>query len=270
MGQSKTGSGQAIPVTPQGNIDINALIAQTVDRRKKYFYDQLTLTPGTTVSNSPYGFFSTALNQPDPNNGNIAKTMLQTNCTPPAGQFNPPYDLIIMNLGFMFYQDNRLYDIMQIVKGGWFEFKILEKVMWNGNLLRNPPGMGISGYSTQTSESAWNNGIPEPGSIWYFGNYMKYIPPLVNFTLTLNFPQTQNNYYNSALPANLIANSASGTALPTLLAANQGGNGIQLQAILNGLSDGPVQMKFAGITPESGIRPTFTKGIHNLVSSAAC
>jgi len=241
LGATKTGMGKSIPVTPQGNIDINALIQNMVDRRKKYFYDTIKFAPGATVSNTPYGYFATALNQPDPYNGNIVKTFLETNLTPPAGQFNPPYDLIINNLGFLFNADVRAYDMTQFLKLCWFEFKILEKVMWNGGMLRHPPGAGISGFSSQTAESFWNNGDPQPGAIWWFENYRKYIPPLVGFTCTLNFPESLNSYYNSVLPANVVAVGTAGTSLPTLLGASAGGNGIQLQLWLNGLSDGPVQ-----------------------------
>jgi hypothetical protein len=240
MGASKTGTGKAIPVTPTGQIDINALIQNMVDRRKKYFYDTIKFPPGLAVSNTPYGYFTTALNQPDQYNGNIPKTMLETNLTPPAGQFNPPYDLIINNLGFLFNSDVAGYDLTQFLKLCWFEFKILEKVQWNGGLVRHPPGAGVSGATSKTSEAFWNNGIPEPGSIWWFGDYKKYIPPLVNFTLTLNFPETLNTFYNSVLPANVLAEGTAGTALPTLAATKNGGNGIQLQAWMNGLSDGPV------------------------------
>jgi len=245
LGAQRTGMGAPIPVVPgTGNVDINALIAQMVDRRKKYFYDTIKWGPGVTVSTTPYGFFATALNQTDQYApaGTPAKTKLETNMTPPAGQFNPPYDLVLNNLGFLFYPDVRLYDIMQVVKLGWFEFKILEKTMWDGNLLRHPPGVGVSGFTTQATESAWQNGEPIPSAIWWFENYRKYIPPLVNFSLTLNFPETYNTYYGAAnIPANVVAANPTLTGLPTFLAAAQGGNGMQLQAWMNGLSDGPVQ-----------------------------
>ena len=245
LGASKTGTGKPIPINPQtGQIDINALIAQMVDRRKKYFYDTIKFAPGSTVSNTPYGFYSSALNQPDQYNGGVnPKTKLETNLTPPAGQFNPPYDLIINNLGFLFNPDVKGYDLTQFLKLCWFEFKILEKTMWDGGLIRHPPGAGVSGFSSHTSESFWNNGIPSPGEIWWFGDYRKYIPPLVNFSLTLNFPESYNTYYNSLLPANSQAalGASTSAALPTLLSSSQGGNGVQLQAWMNGLSDGPVQ-----------------------------
>jgi hypothetical protein len=244
LGQSKTGSGKAIPVFTQGpmagQIDINALIASTLDRRKKYFHDMLKLAPGATVANTPYLMFQVPLGAQDPYNGNIAKTMLETNMRS-GGMFNPPYDLIVNNLGFKFNEDVLLFDMEQLLKLCWFDFKILEKTMWDGGLWRHPPGAGVSGATSATSEAAWNNGIPEPGAIWWFGDYKKYIPPLVNFSLTLNFPESYNTFFNSNLPANVAAQGTAGTNLPTLASQAKGSNGVQLDCILNGLSDGPVQ-----------------------------
>lgn len=244
LGANRTGAGQPIPVNQTtGVVDINALIGQMVDRRKIYFYDTIKLAPGATVTNTTYQFFQQGLGQPDPYNGNLPKTLLETNVQGQGGQFSPPYDCIIFNLGFFFWWDNRLFDITQICKLGWFEFKILEKRMWWGHLQRHPAGMGLSGYTTQSNESIWTNGQPVPEQVWYFGDYKKYIPPLVHFELNLNFPETYNQYYNSNLPANVTATLGSGigTSLPTLEAAGPGGNGIQLVAIMNGLSDAPVQ-----------------------------
>ncbi len=242
MGQNRTGRGGPIPVDPvTGQLDINALIGQMVDRRKWYFYDVVKLAPGATMSNQ-YSFFNVPLRNPDPNANNVPKTELETNMKS-SGMFNPPYDLILNNLGFYFVAGNLLYDITQIVNMAWFEFKILEKTFFMGHLWRHPPGAGLTGMSTAQGQQVWNNGLPEPGAIYHFGNFAKYIPPLVNFSLTLNFPETFTQFLGSA--GNLGAtNTAFGQvagALPTLATQGQGGNGIQLYAIMNGLSDGPVQ-----------------------------
>lgn len=242
LGQRTMGNGRAIPVNPQtGQVDINALLANMVDRRKITFYDTLKLAPGATVVSTPYQFFKFALGASDPYNGSQTKTLLETNLEGQGSQFNPPYDLIMFNLGFFFWYQDRLFDVFQVMQYSWFEFKILEKRMWWGQINRHPSGMGITGYSTQNNESVWTNGTVRPEDVWYFGDYKKYIPPLVNFSLSLNFPETYNAYYNSSLPAIITASGVSGTALPTFLTANQGGNGVQLVAIMNGLSDSPVQ-----------------------------
>ncbi len=251
LGRSNMGNGAPIPVTPSGAVDINALIGQMVDRRKTYVYDTLTLVPGTTVTSTPYRFFQTPIGQQDPYNGTNVKTELDTNMRSP-GQFNPPYDMIVNNLGFLFLFNNDLYDIQQVMQMGWFEFKILEKTMWMGHLWRHPPGAGLIGASTATSQQVWNNGTPDPGAIWYFGDFKKYIPPMVNFSLTLNFPESYNSYYTgsaagtaTSIPADinteLAAAGVAATALPTIKAQGRGGRGIKLIAFMNGLSDAPVQ-----------------------------
>ena len=240
----KTGAGAQVPMTTNGAgvavPDINAIVGQMVDRGMWYYYDTLKLAPSATVSNQ-YRFFATALGQPDPYNGNLAKTDLETNLPGQGGSFPPPYDLILNNLGFYFTTDCQLYDINQIVKYAWFEFKILEKTFFKGHLWRHPPGAGISGFSTKTSQAVWLNGIPAPGAIYKFGDWAKYIAPLMTFSITLNFPETLNTFTNSTLGADATAFGQSGTALPTLSSTAQGGNGITLIAFMNGLTDRAVQ-----------------------------
>ena len=225
--------------------DINALLGGIVDRKKWYWYDTLKLAPGTTVVNTPYEFFATPQGKADPYNASAIKTMLETNLVGQGGQFSSPYDMVLSNLGFMFAFDNVLYDITQIVKYGYFQFSILEKVFFKGHLWRHPPGAGVSGATSNTSESVWNNGIPDPGAIYYFGQWSKYIPPLTTFSLQLIFFETvgmaMTGSNTGTLGAKATAAGQSAAALPTLLTGSQGGNGIWLIAFMNGLSDGPVQ-----------------------------
>jgi hypothetical protein len=65
--------------------------------------------------------------------------------------------------------------------------------------------------------------------------------------LTLTFPEIYGSYYNSVgvttnLPASVLARlGAVQAALPTITAQANGGNGIQLIAFMNGISNAPVQ-----------------------------
>ena len=227
-----------------GAADINALLGGIVDRKKWYWYDTLKFAPGATVVSTPYNFFQTGVGQQDPYNANAVKTQLETNIAPPGGQFSSPYDIVLTNLGFKFATDMNLYDIVQIEKYAYMEFKILEKTFFKGHVWRHPPGAGITGATSQTSESAWNNGVPDPGSIYYFGQWSKYIPPLTNFSLTLTFFETVGMAVTGSntgtLGAKATAAGQSAAALPTFLTASNG-NGVWLIAFMNGLSDGPVQ-----------------------------
>jgi len=243
--QASTKVAAGASVAPTSNADINALLGGIVDRKKWYWYDTLKMVPGYQTVTTPYNFFSTPVGQTDPYNTPAVKTFLETNIVGQGGQFSSPYDMVLTNLGFLFASDNTLYDITQLVKYSYFEFKILEKTFFKGHLWRHPPGAGISGMTTQTSESAWNNGIPDPGAIYYFGQWSKYIPPLTTFSLALNFFETVGVAFGGTtavtLGANAQAKGQSAAALPTISTAAQGGNGIWLIAFMNGLSDGPVQ-----------------------------
>jgi hypothetical protein len=225
--------------------NINALLGGIVDRKKWYWYDTVKVAPGGTVVNN-YDWFVTPQGKPDPNQATQApKTFLETNITGQGGQFSSPYDMVMTNLGFLFAPDNRKYDITQFWKYGYFEFRILEKKFFKGHLWRHPPGAGMSGFSTQSSEGVWNNGVPDPGAIYYFGQWSKYIPPLTEFGMNLQFLETvgvaMSGSNGGQLGADALFFGQSGSALPTLMTANQGGNGVWLIGFMNGLSDGPVQ-----------------------------
>jgi len=229
----------------QSPADINSLLGGIVDRKKWYWYDTLKFTPGSTFSSTAYNFFATPQGAADPYNSSAVKTLLETNLVGQGGQFSSPYDLVLTNLGFNFAADNNLYDIVQVMKYGYFEFKILEKTFFKGHLWRHPPGAGITGATSNTSESSWLNGTADPGAIYYFGQWSKYIPPLTSFYLTLQFFETvgvaMTGSTTGTLGAKATAAGQSAAALPTLLTTAQGGNGIWLIGIMNGLSDGPVQ-----------------------------
>jgi len=235
-------AGASVMPTPA---DINSLLGGIVDRKKWYWYDTLKFTAGTTLATTPYNFFATPQGQADPYNANAIKTLLETNLQGQGGQFSSPYDMVLTNLGFLFAFDNLIYDMTQIMKYGYFEFKILEKTFFKGHLWRHPAGAGVAGYTTRSTESVWNNGIPDPGAIYYFGQWSKYIPPLTSFSLTITFFETVGTAYAGSNSATLGANAQfygqSASALPTLATAAQGGNGIWLVGFMNGLSDGPVQ-----------------------------
>jgi hypothetical protein len=238
--------GQSINPGGGNSANINALLGGIVDRKKWYWYDTLKIAPGATVVGTPYEFFQVPVGRSDPYLATAApKTFLETNITGNGGQFSSPYDMVLTNLGFLFAPDNMKYDITQIWKYGYFEFRILEKKFFKGHVWRHPPGAGMSGYSTKNQEAVWNNGVPDPGAIFYFGQWSKYIPPLTEFGMNIQFLETvgvaMSGSNGGTLGADAIAAGQSGSALPTLLSNQQSGNGIWLIGFMNGLSDGPVQ-----------------------------
>jgi len=234
-----------VPVTASGALDVNALIGMMVDRCPWQWYDTLKLAPGATVVSS-YTLFAQPKGQPDQYNGNQTKTFVETNMTN-GSMFTAPHDLLLQRIGFEFFADTRLYDIEQFLKFAYFELNIDEKPFFRAPLQIHPAGTGLSGATAQTGESSWTNGTPNPYATRSFGQYSRYIPPLMNFGVTIYFPETVGAATNTAggattnLSAAQIANGQTAAALPTLLTQGQGGAGLWLKVYLDGLTDRPVQ-----------------------------
>ena len=254
LGATKMGSGAPIPMLPNGGLDINSLIGQMVCQQKTYNFDTLKIPSGTTVAQQPYRLFQTQMGQPDPYNGGIPKTALETSMSV-SGQFAPPTDFILNNLFFYFLPGNQWFDIMQIINMGWFEFLVNKKVWWSGHLQRHPSGMGLSGFSNVAGDRSILNGVAEPSKVWHFGDWKLYIPPSVQFSLVIHFEESYDNFYNATgqggsannVPADIqtkiIAPAVAGATAasrPTLLPQSAGGNGIQIIVGMNGISNGPV------------------------------
>ena len=118
LGATKTGTGAPIPMTAAGQLDINALIGQMVCQQKTYNFDTLKIPSGSTVAQQPYRLFQQPVGQPDPYNGGIVKTALETSMSL-AGSFAPPTDFILNNLFFYFLAGNQLFDIQPRLQICW-------------------------------------------------------------------------------------------------------------------------------------------------------
>lgn len=209
-----------VPVDAMGRPDINSIIGEMVDRGVWTYYYTLKIAAGAAVAVS-YALFNAALGSADPyplTTPAPVLTKVETNI-PTAPFFTAPQDLILDSIGFEFVNDGRLADIVAFIKNSYFEFKIDSKIFFEGQLDMYPNGTGVSGYSTQTSESSWTIGVPNYHSRNRFGNYAKYIAPLQRYSMTVYFPE----------------------ATPTLLTTGQGGVGLWLKTYLNGLTDRAVQ-----------------------------
>lgn len=216
-----TGAGKPVPLTQNGGVDINALIKGMVSRDVWTYYYTLNIPAGTTVV-SQYALFNYTSGQTDPYNAGVTLSKVQTNMPSSASQgFSAPRDLVLDSIGYSFSQDTILADQQAFVKNSFFEFKILDKIFFEGPLTLFPSGTGLTGYSTATSQQAWQNGEVSIRNKKRFGDYAKYIAPLMQFSLTINFPQASNLFQ--------------------LTPGNAGGNGISLRVDLNGLTDRPVQ-----------------------------
>jgi hypothetical protein len=215
--------GKMIPVTSKGQPDINSILANYTDRGIWSYYYTVKIAAGVQVG-TQYNFFGASIGQADPyplTTPAPTLTKLETNI-PNANFFNPPRDLILDQLGFHFEIDTRLPDIQSFTKNCFFEFKIDDKIFFEGKLWMHPPGTGVSGVTTQTAEGTFGLGIPNMQATFRFGNFAKYIAPLQRYSLVLYFPEF--------LPTLLPSTGPQGAA-----------PGIWIIAFLKGLTDRAVQ-----------------------------
>lgn len=219
----KAGNGGVIPGTANGGVDINALIKGMVSRDVWTYYYTLNITAGTVVANQ-YALFNAVAGQIDPYNAGVTLTKVQTNMPSQAQQgFAAPRDLVLDSIGYSFSSNTRLADQNNFVINSYFEFKILDKIFFEGPITLFPSGSGIFGFSDITGEGVWQNGVAEVRNRKRFGDFAKYIAPLMQFSCIIYFPASANQF--------------------TLLTSGSPsfGNGISLRVDLNGLTDRPVQ-----------------------------
>jgi hypothetical protein len=193
--------------------DINSIMAGWVDRGPWIYYD-LVQVNANTASPSSLNPFSVPIGGQDPI-VSTQKTKLQTNMQR-GNQFPPPRCLVMMMLGFYFSDQMLKSDIDLVLNSCYIEFRIDDKIFWEGLLWKFPAGFGLTGFTTQNGQSAFTNGIPAPQFSRRYGEYSKYIAPLQQFSLSIIFPGT-----------------------PPTFSAN--GVGWQMYCLLDGLTDRAVQ-----------------------------
>jgi hypothetical protein len=248
LGQQAAAAG--VTLVPGQNVtqaDMNALMGGIKDVVTGYYYSTVKLAAGTALA-SFYNFFNAGLGQPDPyplstiTGAAPILTKVETNVIV-ASNFGltPPYDIIIDSLGLYVHPFTIKQDLDTLTLYSYFEFTILGKVQWDGKLEFYPPGQGYSGFSTQTTESGWQNGISDPNAKKRFGEYGKYLSPNLTFAWPLYFPPTSGPVggifppvyaASSGVPSQ--ASLTAGNATPTP------GNGTQLRAIMSGILGRPV------------------------------
>ena len=216
----------------QGGGDINSIMAGWVDRGAWTYYDRILqpIAANAGVLYQTYSPFSVGINKPDTITAALNKTKWFTNM-PNSGQFNPPRCLVLQRLGFYFEPSMLLADMLLFADNAYFEFRIDEKIFFEGLIPLHPAGMGFSGAGTNQAQAVFTNGFPTPHATRSFGNYAKYIAPLQNFSLTISFP--------ALLPMSLAGVTPGGA--PTLTVAASGGTGLNVVVLMDGLTDRSVQ-----------------------------
>lgn len=232
--------GTSVPVSPTGNVDINALMQGVSDRVTGHYYYKLKLAAGTVLQ-AQYNLFSAALSEADPYPlATIVgppfpiltkvETNIPSRCN--AG-LPPPYDIVVDGIGVFIDPVTIKADHDILRRYGYFEMAILGKVQWDGPLQAYPAGMGLSGMTTQTTESGWQLGIPSPNDKKRFGRYGKYLAPQLQWSFNLFFPPTSG-------PVSAITNQPGAATLTSSSTTPTDGVGTEIVAFLFGLIDRPV------------------------------
>jgi hypothetical protein len=196
----------------------NAFVPNMVDEEPALYWDTLLTASGTILS-AQYNTFSIPIGTPNPFNGNVPNTKLQTNMQK-ANEFPPPRCLLLKAIQFQFSSQMVKADIDKVMDGAYIEFKISDKIFFEGMFADFPGAGGLMGVTTNNGESVYTNGFPAPQASRRYGSWAKYIPPLTRFTL--------NVFFNG---------SNTGGTIPTLT----GPVGLYMRVVLDGISALPVQ-----------------------------
>jgi len=196
----------------------NAFVPNMIDQEPAIYWDTVQTAMGTPLA-ATYFCFAIPNGTPNPANpGGIANTKLQTNIQK-SNEFPPPRCILLNAIEFQYSSRMSKGDIDAFEDGTYFEFKISDKVFFEGYIRDCPAGAGLMGVTTQHGESVYTNGWPTPAGRRTFGSWSKYIPPLTRFML--------NIFANGSSP--------SGTITPT------GPAGLYMRVCLDGISALPVQ-----------------------------
>lgn len=173
----------------------NAVLGGVVDRRPWRYWDTFTwpTTSPTTALPSEIALFTVPMQQTDLYVTTLRKTKLQTNMTK-SGEFAAPECLLMQQISIYLCQGsgNTKVNIDQFFENCWMEFKINNKIFWEGLPWMFPAGLGYMGTPAiaNTADQNWTNGFPAPQAAWRAGTFSKYIAPLQPFSLRFFFPGT--------------------------------------------------------------------------------
>src|ERR1039458_8248549 len=207
----------------------NVCSSDLVDRGPWQYWDDIYFANATVVP-PQIQVFQNAIGQINPQgaiggptNG-VAKTKLQTNLTRNASNgLPPPRCLLLLAIGFEFSSNFLKPDIDAILNSCYMEFRIDDKIFHEGWLVTFPAGAGLMGVTQNSGESVYTCGFPAPQAQRRYADWAKYIAPLQQFSMVLNFG------------GGGVADPTIGTGLTTI---NYPGN---LRVVLDGLTDRSVQ-----------------------------
>lgn len=165
-------------------------------------YDTVTIAAGGAVSNLTASFFTAV----GPNSG---KTIAQTNLRQ-TSELPAPQAFAIFGVRMRWSENILLADLLTILNGFALTFVLGDRAVQQAPLHYYPAGGGIAGFTTRNNSSVYTNGNPTREAM-----HKLAIPIVIESVM---------NFY-AQLDGNAI----------TLAAQADGGTGLTLQLILDGL-----------------------------------
>jgi hypothetical protein len=180
--------GQIMSSSEAQGRNTNAIMADWVDRGPWQYWDTINFpNAGTGPVAQQYSPFSVPIGAQNPLTiTSTTKSKLQTNMVR-GNQFPPPRCLLLVAIGFYFTSNFVKADIDSILNSCYMEFRIDDKIFHEGQLWEFPPGAGLTGVTTQTTESSYTLGLPAPQYQRRYGDWAKYIAPIQQFSMTITF-----------------------------------------------------------------------------------
>jgi len=177
-------------------------IQDRMDVQHTPLYDTITIAAGSAVNSLTSALFTNV-------GASSNKTLAQTNLSQ-SQKLPAPEAFSIFAFRTRWSEDILLADLLSILDGFTLEFSLGQKNYQRAPLWYFAAGGGVSGFTTRTSASVYNNGLPSREAI-----HKLAIPIVIENQMTF-FAQLQ------------------GTAF-TLAASADGGTGLNLILLLDGL-----------------------------------
>lgn len=187
QGYAYGSAGQIMSSQEASGKNTNAIMAGWVDRGPWQYWDTIVGAANVALASS-YSPFSVPIGAQDPLTG-ATKGKLATNMVR-GNQFPPPRCLLLMQIGFYFSSRMVKSDIDAWLDNCWMEFRIDDKVFHEGQLWQFPAGTGLTGVTTQNGESVYTLGLASPLATRRYGDWSKYIAPIQQFSMLIQFPGT--------------------------------------------------------------------------------
>lgn len=131
--------------------------SDTLDVQDTPIYDTLTYTAGQSISTPNSALFANV-------ESGSGKTLAQSNMTDNR-RLIAPEAFSVFGIRLVWSEDILRSDLTTLLNTWAYEFWLGQKNYSRANIRHYSSGMGISGYTTRTSESFYTNGVPGRGSM---------------------------------------------------------------------------------------------------------